>query len=390
MPETHKTWDDQRIKRDRLAQLQAQMRLRGVGALYLTEQATYGRYVLNTRVPGGTVFVPVEGEAVAIVRRRDFGYVQAQHPNIRPSFESSRPRSDGGDQDESKDYAALGEGLAALMGEHGLAGERLGVDALVPSAYESLARAEIAVVDLGPVFERAWSVKTPDEIEIYRAIGRQYEHAMRAFRDALGPGITENELAVIVTGAWYEAGGEDIAQLNVCVAENMNPWCRWPTDRAANDGEFAGVDLHGRGFNGLRGDASRTYLVGDRPTAEQRDLYRRAYDYLQGSIPVWRAGRTIQDAMRDVPKVPQAYEAQLFNYNLAHGVGLGNSDYPHVNPRREAIDDVLKVNQVLAIECYIAEKGSPQCVKLEQNIIVRDGPPEVIGADMPFDERLLR
>ena len=110
---------------------------------------------------------------------------------------------------------------------------------------------------------------------------------------------------------------------------------------------------------------------------------------MQGSIPAWSAGRTIGDAMADVPRVPAAFESKLFDYNYAHGVGLGNSDYPHVNPRRDAIDDVLKPNQVLAIECYFAEEGSPLCVKLEEQIIVRDGPPEVLGPNIPFDRRLL-
>jgi len=145
----------------------------------------------------------------------------------------------------------------------------------------------------------------------------------------------------------------------------------------------------GRGLNGLRGDASRTFFVGEHPSPAHRDLYRRAYDYLQASIPVWRAGRSIADAMADVPKVPPAYRAHLFDYNYAHGVGLGSSDYPHVNPRRPAIDDTLKANQVLAIECYLAQDDDPLCVKLEEQIIVRDGPPELLGAQIPFDERFL-
>jgi len=28
-------------------------------------------------------------------------------------------------------------------------------------------------------------------------------------------------------------------------------------------------------------------------------------------------------------------------------------------------------------------------VKLEEDIVVRDGPPEVLGRDMPFDERFI-
>src|SRR5829696_1797058 len=76
------TWDDARIKRERLVRLQAEMRRRDVGALYLSD-SVYVRYVLNTKVPGSALFVPVDGEAVAIVRRRDLGYVRAQHPSTR-------------------------------------------------------------------------------------------------------------------------------------------------------------------------------------------------------------------------------------------------------------------------------------------------------------------
>jgi hypothetical protein len=106
-----RNWDDQRIKDDRLAQLQHAMSLHNVGALYLTEQSTHGRYVLNLRVPGGAVFVPVQGEAIAIVRRRDIGYVQAQHPNVRPPFESHGSSSKGSDRNEGGETALLGEGI---------------------------------------------------------------------------------------------------------------------------------------------------------------------------------------------------------------------------------------------------------------------------------------
>ena len=93
-------------------------------------------------------------------------------------------------------------------------------------------------------------------------------------------------LAHVVTSTWEELEGEDIAQLNVCAGENMNPWSRWPTDRSLNDGDYVGVDLHARGPSGLRGDAFHHIPLGDHPTQEQRDLYKRAHDYLQGVVPV--------------------------------------------------------------------------------------------------------
>ena len=58
---------------------------------------------------------------------------------------------------------------------------------------------------------RAQSVKTQDEVAIYHSIAELYAYTFGAFRDALRPGISENELAGVVESAWYEAGGEDIA-----------------------------------------------------------------------------------------------------------------------------------------------------------------------------------
>ena len=52
-------------------------------------------------------------------------------------------------------------------------------------------------------------------------------------------------------------------------------------------------------------------------------------------------------------------------------------------------DSVLAPNQILAIECHFGEPGSALAVKLEEMIVVRDGPPEVLTIGVPFDDRLL-
>lgn len=377
-----RTWDDQRLKRDRLALLQEEMRARGIGALYLEEEV-HRRYALNLNVPGGNVFVPAEGHALAIVRERDIGWVQLSHANVRlrSARGAGRGNEDGGN--------AFAAGIAELMREHEVAGEHLAVDRLRAKTFSDLMAAGIPLVDAEPIVERAWSVKTEDEIVIYRAIGGQYAQTVRAFREAIRPGVSEIELAAVAISAWHCAGGEDIAQLNVCSGENMNPWRRWPSERKLEAGDFVGIDLHGRGFNGLRGDASRTFLVGEHPTVEQRDLYRRAFEYMRGAIGAMRAGRSIEEATALVPKVPEEYRVLMENYNIAHGIGMGASGYPQLDPRRPPIKDVLKPNQVLAVECYFAEEGNPLAVKLEEQIVVRDGEPEVLGIDMPYDERFV-
>jgi Xaa-Pro aminopeptidase len=381
-----KTWDERRLQRDRVQRLQQEMKKRGIGALYVTDTLNT-RYVMNLKIPGGEVFVPVEGESVVFVRSRDLGYVKLKHSNVRPAiYQRNAVRAGLGEEEGNK----LGRALADLMAEHGLKGQPLAVDKQNATTFMALSRADIRVTDALPLIEKAQSVKTPDEIGIYRSIGEQYAHTFTAFRDAIRPAISENELAAVVTSAWYEAGGEDIAQLNICAGENMNPWRRWPTQRALKAGELVGVDLHGRGISGLRGDGSRTFLVGDSPTAEQRKLYRQAYDYLWELTGMFRAGRAFSELIENAPRVPREFEKQLYNYNLGHGVGMFSSGYPHLDKHKGMPDGILEAGQVLAIECYFGEEGKPIAVKLEEQIVVRDGEPEILGPTVPFDQRLLR
>jgi Xaa-Pro aminopeptidase len=356
--------------------------------MYLNEKVTI-RYLLNAKIPTAMAFVPPEGEVIAFVRPRDHGYVKLVHSNVRePVYDAA---STWGPEDApDASTGRLVSTLRDLMAANGVAGQPLGVDNLDLRAIQALTDAGFRLTYAQPLLEYARAIKTVDEIAIYRTMGQQYTHAVNAFRNAIRPGITENELAAVVVGAWYEAGGEQMAQLNVCAGENMNPWRRWPTQRKLRDGELVGLDLHGYGINGLRGDASRTFLVGDgSPSSDQLDLYQRAYDYLKVTIDQFRAGRSYSEVMQSVPDVESVYKVQLHHYDIAHSIGMVPQGYPEVDPRNPPLDDVLYPNQALSVECYFGEEGGEIAVKLEEQIIVRNGSPEIIGPDIPYDERML-
>lgn len=379
------SWDNQRLARDRQARLQSEMQARGIGATYLNDPMNM-RYVLNLKVPGGGVFVPAEGETIAFIKPRDMGYVRLRHTNIQPPFYTSADTESSAFEEKVRRF---GQVMADLMVEHGVGGSLLAVDPLDASAFNALVDAGVRVANALPVVEYARSVKTQDEVAIYHEIGQQYGQTMSAFRDALRPGITERELAALVTSTWCDVGGEDIAQLNICAGENMNPWRRWPVERAVEAGEFVGIDLHGRGPNGMRGDMSRTFFVGEHPSQEQRDLYRRAYDYLLVVIDVLQPGVALVDVRDRAPRVPERYASQLYNYSIIHGIGLNHSSYPHVEKHKRVPDDALQLNQVFSVECYFGEEGSPLAVKLEEDIIVLQGGPTLLAPNIPFDERII-
>ncbi|MBM2809972.1 MAG: family peptidase [Chloroflexi bacterium] len=374
--------DNQRLKRERVERIQAEMKRLGVGGLYISD-AVYLQYVLSAKIPGAKVFVPATGDPIALVRGRDVGYVAMVHERIAAPFYNNtwEPQNDA-------KIPRFSQGIADLMAQNGAAGERLGIDTLEAPAFMALLQQGINVTDARPIMEYAKSIKTQDEITDYRQIGQHYRTTYTAFRDAIQPGRTEKELAAIVMSTWHQVGGDEVRQLNVCSGEHMNPWRRWPTTRALKAGELVGIDFHGRSEAGQMGDVSRTFMVGDRPSTAQRDLYARAFDYLDAVTDLFRAGRPLPELLASVPKVPDSYRDQLWNYNVAHPIGMTPSGYPMVHPDRPPVDDVLRTDMVFAIESYFGEKGGELAVKAEHMIRVTDGPPEIFDAQVPQDPTL--
>src|SRR6266571_2984551 len=123
--EVEKTWDDDRLRRERLALVQAEMRKQGLGALYINNGTTV-RYLLNIKVPSVQAFVPPQGDVLAFVRPRDAGYVRLQYSNIvEPPYDSAMAWGpEGGADAGAHKLAAF---IDDLMAQNGVAGEALGV-----------------------------------------------------------------------------------------------------------------------------------------------------------------------------------------------------------------------------------------------------------------------
>jgi Xaa-Pro aminopeptidase len=276
------------------------------------------------------------------------------------------------------------------MQANGADGLPLAIDEMEVTCVLGLDRAGVELVNSLPLVEVARSVKTQDEVEIYRELGEKYAQVFRLFRDHVKPGVTEKELEALVVAAWSELGSDDILQINVCAGENMNPWRRWATDRPLREGELVGIDFHGRTAHGLLGDASRTFVVGGKPTEAQRDLYRQAWQYIHAVGDCVRAGRTHSEVLELIPPVPSEFQSQQDNYHVVHAVGIVPQGYPKVDRLGIQIDDTFKENQILSIECFFGEEGSDVAVKLEEMIRVTQGPPEFITGAVPYEESIIR
>lgn len=372
----------ERMRKDRLQRVQREIANLGLGGIYVTEGSDV-RYVTGVRAPGVTAFVPREGEPILYVRERDKGYVEREYRNIRAA---SRSGHDSGTEGTEK-LARWSRDMKAAMEEFGLRGEKLGVPLLEVDALRALVEQGIDVVDGRNALVWAKRIKTQDEVTCFRIIGGWYRDIMARFREAVQPGLTEIELAAVVHHAAVRNGVEEIFQLNVCAGENMNPWRRWPTTRKVRAEEFVGIDLHVVGPAGCWADVSRTYYCGEKPTQEQKDLYRRTFDYLRGVISLLKPGERIDEVVKKTPPVPEKYQESLRNYSIAHSDAMRPHEYPRVEWKKPS-PEILEPNMVFSVETYFGEVRDVVAVKMEELVVVTEKGPEVLST-AGYDERLI-
>lgn len=367
------------MQKDRVKRLQDAMKEQGFAGLFLAEGANV-RYVTNVKLPGGSVFVPREGEPILYSRTRDWGYVERDYPNLRPALHSSNVTG----EDLPGKAARWAKDMKDTMKEFGVEGERLGVDPLDVVSIHALAEMGIDVVDGRHALSMSKRIKTDDEVKCFRIMGHWYQDIMERFRQEIRPGVRETELTAMVHYEAVRKGAEEIFQLNVCSGENMNPWRRWPTEREVKQEEFVGIDLHLVGLGGCWSDVSRTYYCGEKPTQGQRDLYRTAYDYLQGVIALLKPGERIDHVVANAPKIPDKYRELLDNYSIAHSDAMRPHEYPRIE-RDKPVPEILEPNMVFSVETYFSEVGAKDTVKLEELVVVTGKDPEVLSTG-PFDK----
>ena len=120
-------------------------------------------------------------------------------------------------------------------------------------------------------------VKTEDEIHCLRMAGVITESAHWEVCKALRPGMTELQIAGIAANALFKLGAEELEgpSFVVCSGERSGYGVpNMPTDRIVRPGDFVIIDINGVSFQGYRTCFYRTYLVGDKPTQFQKDVYK--------------------------------------------------------------------------------------------------------------------
>jgi len=384
--------DAKALGAERLARAQTGMRAAGLPSALLFDPA-------NVR------YVACDGPSLVFNLHCSYRWalVFAEHDPIlwdgSEEMHVSRSRWDG-DIREASSFSFFGSGpnsrrdartaIAEVVCEleaRGLQHEPLGVDRAEAVAFIELAARGMWVVDAAPVLETARAVKTSLELEIHRDNARLVDAAVVAFLQHLTPGKTENELWAELARETFSHGALHAEARLLSSGPRTNPWMQEASHRVVEDGDVVAFDTDLVGQFGYLTDISRTYLCGDRPpTAEQREVYQAAYEFVQESIPEFVAGRSFAELGEKLGnRIPERYRQQRYPF-IAHGCGAVD-EYPVVRA-----DDhhggVLEPGMVLSVEGYMGAVGGTVGAKYEEQIIITDSAPELISF-APADDRLL-
>lgn len=386
--------DLDRLRRGRLARVQREMTARQIGALVLTDIVNI-RYCTGVAVmPLWTavniahyVVVPVTGDPVifeyggAEFRQRKFW------PDVRPSmFWQARLT----DADSPAKAAVWAKDIKGVLDERGLAGARIGIDVLDYNGYSALDAQGLELTDADRAMSAARMIKLPDEIELMKRSCVVAQSALRDLEQAIQPGVSENELLAVFWHRVLALGGEHCFTRLIVSGQKTNPWYHEADEKKVALGELVAIDTDMTGPDGYVADFSRTFLCGEKPSAEQKEAYRVAHDFVQGCAALIAPGLAFSDFVARCPDLPAAYREQAYGV-IVHGIGT-DDESPNIpmpgDPYTEMPEGEFQENMVVAVECYAGKVGAADGVKLEDEVWVSaEGP--VVLSQYPYDSKLL-
>ncbi len=204
---------------------------------------------------------------------------------------------------------------------------------------------------------------------------------------AVRPGAREFEVKDAIEDAFRKAGSRHLAFDSITGSGPNAAVLHYPKDdRVMKEGELIVVDI-GAEAESYAADVTRTLPVGGRYTPEQRQIYDIVLAAQAAGIDKARAGTTIEEIDLATRKVIE--DAGYYDYYIhscCHFVGLEVHD-------AGTYSAPLPAGAVITVEpgIYLPQRGFG--VRIEDQVLVGDGPAEVLTAGIPKDaneiERLM-
>lgn len=267
----------------------------------------------------------------------------------------------------------------------------VGMERMNAGTAISLMELGVKIVDAQEAVEMARCIKSSEEIKCIIASLRMTETAVGKMRDAIQPGITENELWSVLHQSVIAQNGDYCETRLLNSGQRSNPWFQESANKIIEKNELIALDTDVVGCHGYYSDFSRTFHVGpDKPTPTQRTLYQTAYEQVQHNLSIIKPGMEFREYAEKAWDIPNKYAANRY-YLSAHGVGM-TGEYPYLYHRADfpeaGYDGVILPGMTLCVESYMGEENGFDGVKLEEQILVTNTGIEVLS-QFSFEQDLM-
>ena len=371
--------DQRKLRAYRLARVRAELKKRDCMGCLLADPMNI-RYATGSRnmqvwtmhSPGRWAFVPSEGPVTL------YDYTSSMHVSagletiaeMRPAipwfYFLAGPRV-------PEKVALWADEIAAMVAGHGGGNRRLAVDRCEPMGAFALAARGIELLDAQVPLEQARLIKSAEEIAALELSMAVCDAAIARMREALCPGITENQLWAVLHDVNIAHDGEWIECRLLTSGERTNPWFQESGNRVIQAGDVVAFDTDMVGPLGYLADISRSWVCPDkRPSNAQRRLYGLAQQQVLHNMALLKPGLAFREFAERSWPVPEAFVANRYMM-MVHGTGLVD-EYPSVAYVRDfadwGYDGEFQENMVVSVESYIGEAGGKEGIKLEQQALI--------------------
>jgi Xaa-Pro aminopeptidase len=385
------------VRAYRLGRLRAQMEAYSLDACVLLDPvniryATGARnmQVFHARNPARYLFVPASGPVVL------YEFTGCAHladgletiDEIRPAITASYAAAGDTIGDVEKVWARQ---VAALVREHCGPRAAVGIERVNAGAALALRDQGFDLFDAQAPVERARAIKSAEELKCVRASVTATQTAVARMREAMRPGMTENELWSVLHQGVIALGGDYVETRLLSSGTRTNPWFQETGDRRLAENELVALDTDVVGCHGYYCDFSRTFHTGpDEPTRHQRELYQVAHEQVRHNMELLRPGMSFRDYSEQAWRIPERFVTNRY-FVSAHGCGM-TGEYPYLYHSMDyadsGYDGVIEAGMTLCVESYIGEEGGHEGVKLEQQLLITDDGPALLST-FPFEAALL-
>ena len=363
----------------RLERLRAELRKRDYAGAVLSDPmnlryatGTRNMAVWTTHAPGRYAFVATDGPVIL------FEFTSSRHvTDGSPIVDEVRPCTPwiyflAGPRTEEKAHLWADE-IESLLRQYGGNNRRLAVDRCDPLGAMRLLGHGVQLFDVQEAAEQARMVKSAEEIACLQSAMDVCDLAIDRMREALTPGITENQLWSLLHETNIAHGGEWIECRLLSSGPRTNPWFQESSDRVIQAGDIVGFDTDLVGPFGYLADISRTWVCpGGKPSDRHRRLYDLATQQILHNTALLRPGLTFREFAEKCWPVPEEYVPNRYMM-MVHGCGFVD-EYPSIayvaDWKEWGYDGVFEENMSVSVESYIGEVGAPDGIKLEQQVVI--------------------